>query len=82
MLTKLKARNLTDVYIEWYDEIRQGVDWRWVMKMETPSLQVLGISEFMETSIKRADWKEGSRTSPPGNMEISLLGSATEIMID
>ena len=40
-LAKLKAAKLTKLYIEWYSKTRQGVDWRWVMKMETPSLQTL-----------------------------------------
>ena len=45
-LTKLKAHELIELYIEWYDKTRQGVDWRWVMKMEAPSLQTLSTSEL------------------------------------
>ena len=41
VLAKLKAEKLTDLYVEWYHKTRQGVDWRWVMKMETPCLQNL-----------------------------------------
>ena len=71
-LAKLKAEGLNDLYIEWYDETRQGVDWRWVMKLETPSLKVLGIFELIEKSIGKADWRRESRTSPGGNMAISM----------
>ena len=41
VLVRLKAEKLTDLYVEWYHKTRQGVDWRWVMKMETTSLTVL-----------------------------------------